>query len=140
MAFGQTSGPPAGGRQVERLAELFERAGFTSFKEARHPYGLTQRQAAGRFTVAEADELIERLEAAELVAQGEPPPEATGPAAPAAVAPRPAPVPPSAQRARSAKRRVEVLSAFTDDLLVAELERRGWCCIPPITELEDGPG
>ena len=71
MAFGQASGPPAGARQVERIEELLARAGFDSVREARHPYGLTQRQAGGKFTIAEADLLIERLEAAELVQQGD---------------------------------------------------------------------
>lgn len=142
MAFGQASGPPAGGRQLEHLAQLLERAGFSSFKEARHPYGLTQRQAGGKFTVAEADELIERLEAAESVQQGLAPAESVTPARSTAAAStrRPAPAPPpadvvAARRARSAQRKVEVLSAFDDDLLVAELERRGWCCIPPISDL-----
>lgn len=141
MAFGQASGPPAGGRQLEHLAALLERAGFSSFKEARHPYGLTQRQAGGKFTVAEADELIERLEAAESVHQGLAPAEpVTSARSSAASAGRPAPAPPpadvvAARRARSAQRKVEVLSAFDDDLLVAELERRGWCCIPPISDL-----
>ncbi len=139
MAFGQASGPPAGARQVDHLAELLERAGFSSFREARHPYGLTQRQAAGKFTAGEAEELIERLEAAELVQQGEPAPEP-----PARVTPRAAATPsrsaPAARRASTAQRKVEVMSAFTDELLVAELERRGWCCIPPISTLEDEPG
>lgn len=139
MAFGQASGPPAGARQVDHLAELLERAGFSSFREARHPYGLTQRQAAGKFTVGEAEELIERLEAAELVQQGEPAPEPP-PAAPARRPAEPTRAAPSAQRARTAQRKVEVMSAFTDELLVAELERRGWCCIPPISELETDPG
>jgi hypothetical protein len=139
MAFGQASGPPAGARQVDHLAELLERAGFSSFREARHPYGLTQRQAAGKFTAGEAEELIERLEAAELVQQGEPAPEP-----PARVTPRAAATPsrsaPAARLASTAQRKVEVMSAFTDELLVAELERRGWCCIPPISTLEDEPG
>jgi hypothetical protein len=137
MAFGQASGPPAGARQLEQLAALLERAGFSSFREARHPYGLTQRQAAGKFTVGEADELIERLEAAEAVQQGmaapEPPPSVTA-------TPSVGPAEPPARRARTAQRKVEVLSAFGDDLLVAELERRGWCCIPPISELEEEQG
>jgi hypothetical protein len=129
MAFGQTSGPPAGSRQLDRLAELLERAGFSSFKEARHPYGLTQRQAGGKFTVAEADLLIERLEASEQVAasaEDEPAPTAA----------------PTARRARGvgaarstrSARTAELLPAFDDATLVAELERRGWCCIPPITD------
>mgnify|MGYP001275465042 CR=1 FL=1 len=141
MAFGQASGPPAGARQVDRLAELLERAGFSSFREARHPYGLTQRQAAGKFTVGEAEELIERLEAAELVQQGEPAPAAADLPPPRPVrAPEPTGSAPSAQRARTAQRKVDVLGAFGDDLLVAELERRGWCCITPISTLEDEPG
>jgi hypothetical protein len=141
MAFGQASGPPAGARQVDHLAELLERAGFSSFREARHPYGLTQRQAAGKFTVGEAEELIERLEAAELVQQGEPQPEPEPPTPAVSPLPaEPAGAAPSAQRARKAQRKVEVMSAFTDDVLVAELERRGWCCIPPISSLEEEPG
>lgn len=141
MAFGQAAGPPAGGRQVEQLAVLFERAGFSSFREARHPYGLTQRQAAGKFTAAEAEELIERLEAAELVQQGEPTSDSmdVAPIVPAR-APEPAGAQPTAQRRRRAQRKVDVLGAFADDLLVAELEERGWCCIPPISTLEDEQG
>lgn len=141
MAFGDPAGPPAGARQVEHLAELFERAGFSSFREARHPYGLTQRQAAGKFTAAEADELIERLEAAEHVQQGvaEQDPMDRAPTSQARVA-EPTGSQPSAQRARRTQRKADVLGAFADSLLVAELERRGWCCIPPISTLADEPG
>ena len=53
MAFGQPSGPPAPARDVARLAELVERAGFASFKEARHPLGLTQRELADAIQVQE---------------------------------------------------------------------------------------
>jgi len=137
MAFGQPAGPPASPRQIEQLAELLERAGFNSFREARHPYGLNQRQAAGRFTVAEAEELLERLTAAEHVhasAGAEPAADAVAePSRPAAS--RPAPV-----RARTAPderreaRRAQLLESFGDAVLAAELERRGWCCIPPIAE------
>ena len=125
MAFGQASGPPAGARDVARLAELFEQAGDTSFKEARHPFGLTQRQAGGKFTRDEVEELTARLEA-EL----DPGPGGAGPAAPAA--------PPTAASTsgarRSAKRapaKVEV-AALAAEVLVAELELRGWTCIPPL--------
>ncbi len=143
MAFGQPAGPPAGTRQLEQLAQLFERAGYATFREARHPFGLNQRQAAGRFTVSEADDLIERLEAAEAVRSGDDP----GVAAPhramtsATPAVQDVPVAPDAtaagRRAGRARRKVEVLSAFDDYLLVEELERRGWCCIPPISGLDE---
>ncbi len=132
MAFGQSAGPPAGQRQLDQLAELFQRAGYASFREARHPYGLNQRQAAGRFTGPEAEDLIERLEAAEEVRWGDEraapvePPRVTTDLTTDAVTPR----------LRRAQRKVEVLSVFDDDLLVEELERRGWCCIPPITGVD----
>ena len=67
MAFGQASGPPAAVQQLNRLAELLAERGFDSFKEARHPFGLTQRQASGKFSGGEASELIERLEAESVV-------------------------------------------------------------------------
>jgi hypothetical protein len=76
MAFGQASGPPAAVQQLNRLAELLAERGFDSFKEARHPFGLTQRQAAGKFSSGEASELIERLEA-ESVVSAEPLPSTT---------------------------------------------------------------
>jgi hypothetical protein len=143
MAFGQVAGPPAGARQLEQLGALLADAGYQSFKEARHPLGLTQRQAAGKFTVGEADELIERLEAAAIVA------EATGgDAGDAAPAAPPRTRPPgadrrTARRAASAgpasggnERLAQQLTKVPQELIVAELERRGWCCIPPIA---DGP-
>ena len=63
MAFGQNSGPPAPSKQIEEILELLETVGFSGFREARHPYGLTQRQAGGKFSRAEADSLLERLQA-----------------------------------------------------------------------------
>jgi hypothetical protein len=60
MALGQ-SGPPASAKQVAYLQVLLEKAGFATFREARRPYGLTQRQATGKFTKQEASELIDRL-------------------------------------------------------------------------------
>ena len=61
MAFGQATGPAASMKQIQELEGLLEARGFDSFKEARHPFGLTQRQASGKFTVDEATALIERL-------------------------------------------------------------------------------
>ncbi len=62
MAFGQSSGPPATGRQVQQLTALLHAAGHADFRDARGPLGLTQRQAAGKFTRDEADALITQLE------------------------------------------------------------------------------
>ena len=56
-----TSGPPASSKQIAYLASLLEKVGYSSFREARHPMGLNQRQAGGKFTVQEASELIDQL-------------------------------------------------------------------------------
>ena len=61
MAFGQASGPPASAKQIAYLASLLKDAGYETFREARHPFGLTQRQAGGKFTTSEASHLIDRL-------------------------------------------------------------------------------
>jgi hypothetical protein len=60
MALGQ-SGPPASAKQVSYLQALLEKAGYAGFREARRTFGLTQRQAGGKFTKQEASELIDRL-------------------------------------------------------------------------------
>jgi len=62
MAFGgKPSAPAATAKQMAYLESLLEKAGFASFREARHRYGLTQRQAGGKFTMPEASALIDRL-------------------------------------------------------------------------------
>ncbi|MEJ7721599.1 MAG: hypothetical protein WKF58_14715 [Ilumatobacteraceae bacterium] len=62
MSFGQSSSaPPASAKQVDYLQSLVRKAGFADFREARHPLGLTQRQAAGKFSRREASELIDQL-------------------------------------------------------------------------------
>ncbi|QGG96654.1 hypothetical protein [Actinomarinicola tropica] len=116
MAFGQAAGPPASAAQITELAELLARAGFDGFREARHPYGLTQRQSNGKFTRGEADELIGRL-TDELDEGPEPP--AADPTASVTAAESAEP-PPS-----------DVTLAFPDELLADELRRRGWTCTPP---------
>jgi hypothetical protein len=77
--------------------------------------GFTQRQAGGKFTRDEADEFIERLETAmngdEVNEVGSP--ASTGPARP-----------------RSAPAPVE-LGDVPDELLAAELQRRGWVVLQP---------
>ena len=62
MAFGQQLGPPATGRQVQELLVLLQEAGHSDFRDARGPMGFTQRQAAGKFTRSEVEELLERLQ------------------------------------------------------------------------------
>jgi hypothetical protein len=108
MAFGQSSGPPATGRQVRDLLALLHDAGHTDFRDARGPLGLTQRQAGGKFTRDEADSLIEQLGAA---ADGDAPP-----------------IPAVAERLSV---REQALRKLPDDVLASELHRRGWIVIAP---------
>jgi hypothetical protein len=115
MAFGQAAGPPAGARRVAELADLLAQRGYDSFKEARHPFGLTQRQAAGKFTVTEADELLALLEA---TADDEVPAPAGG-----------APTTPAIDRQR--RRDEELVAKMDAEVLATELVNRGWCCIAP---------
>ena len=108
MAFGQQAGPPASARQLQELTQLVRDNGHEGLREARHPLGLTQRQAAGRFTRDEADDLISRLQASDDAP----------------------PTPESAESARSAAAQ-QVLRVMPADQLAIELERRGWTVIPP---------
>jgi hypothetical protein len=62
MSFGQVSGPPATAKQVNQLLTLIHEAGHSDFRDARGPLGLTQRQAAGKFSRDEADAYIRQLE------------------------------------------------------------------------------
>lgn len=112
MAFGQASGPPATAKQVQRLEALLLEAGHVDFRDARGPLGLTQRQAAGRFTRDEADALIEQLAlAAESLTENSEPAQSAAP--------------PRAARPDSRLRSVP------DDVLAAELQRRGWIVVEP---------
>ncbi len=134
MAFGQAAGPPASARQIQELAELLEARGFDSFKEARHPFGLTQRQAGGKFTVDEATELIERLTAE---AAGDDPRADEG-AVTVAAADRPAARSrrPDSDRvaARALRRQEDLAVELLSEVMATELTNRGWCCIPPPDE------
>ena len=120
MAFGQQSGPPASAKEVAQLEALLGEAGYSSFREARHIYGLTQRQAAGRFTRSEAAELLARLANGEGELDAE---VASAVDTDRAVAER--------AEKRAAQRRAEQVAALPDELLADELVRRGWVCIPP---------
>jgi len=108
MAFGQHAGPPATSRQVDELLELLHTAGHEGFRDARGPMRFTQRQAAGKFTRAEADELIARLQAA-----------------PDEVAvPRTEP----GLRLSNAE---QLLRRLPAEQLAGELQRRGWLVVEP---------
>ncbi len=138
MAFGQQSGPPATHRQLQDLLELVIAAGHIDLRDARGPLGLTQRQAGGKFTRDEADELIERLQAeAEAGSDDGTEPRAEEPPAPSPAprtAPRPKPAAGGAVAAARARREAEALRQLReipDHLLAAELQRRGWAVMEP---------
>lgn len=136
MAFGQSSGPPATGKQVRELEELLEAAGHTGFRDARGPMGFNQRQAGGKFTRDEADAFIEQLrdEAESLPlteSESVPPTSAKSrtadPTPPSASsAPRPAARP----SARVSKIELALRDA-SDEQLAAELQGRGWAVMEP---------
>jgi hypothetical protein len=130
MTFGQASGPSASPQQLAELVELLRQAGYDGFREARHPFGLSQRQSNGKFTRDEAAALIQRL------TNGE-----TGPADDRSSAPITGATG-RLPRQRSAPRSPATLPAdvlpvdavamaFPDELLAEELSRRGWTCTPP---------
>lgn len=110
MAFGQQSGPPATARQVQELLGLIQGAGHSDFRDARGPMGFTQRQAGGRFTRDEADEYIRQLQDGE--SDPAHPVEAGG-------------------RRLSAEERL--LGRVDAEQLAAELRRRNWMVIEPLT-------
>ncbi len=109
MAFGQQSGPPASTTQVKELLALLNDAGHTDFRDARGPMGLTQRQAAGKFTRDEAAALIARLQSNE--------PEGTS----LAVVP-----------AAKLSAQEQLLRHLPAEQLAAELRRRGWTVTEPV--------
>ena len=113
MAFGQQSGPPASPKQIAYLKSLLQAAGHDDFRTARHEFGLTQRQAGGKFTTGEASALIDRL-------TGEEPSE-----------PQAAPDLSAPQRQDLEDSRRALLRGIPADLLADELTSRGWIAMPP---------
>lgn len=112
MSFGQSSSaPPASAKQVDYLQSLVRKAGFADFREARHPLGLTQRQAAGKFSRREASELIDQLLGNEDV--DSPPPDSAPSVSTAAASVGSGPA-------------ADALRHVPDEMLAAELLRRGW--------------
>lgn len=141
MAFGQSAGPPATGRQVKQLLELLAAEGYSDFRDARGPMGFNQRQAGGKFTRDEADALIEHLEAEADGAAPAPAPAASSKVVPAKSRDaKPRPAKPRAAKERSSKivpRKAsssDAPSALADvpsEELAAELQRRGWAVMEP---------
>jgi hypothetical protein len=119
MAFGKEQGYPASHRQVQQLEELVVAAGHADFRDARGALGLTQRQAAGKFTRDEADALIARLEAEAEAEAG----RGDAPGGP----PR-ASTPPMSRREAQ---QVATARGLPDHVLAAELQRRGWIVCEP---------
>jgi hypothetical protein len=108
MAFGQHAGPPATSRQVNELLALLQAAGHEDFRDARGPMGFTQRQAAGKFTRDEAEQLIVRLQAASDEGGG----------------------PPAGSRTRVSNAD-PLLRGMPAGQLAGELQRRGWLVVEP---------
>lgn len=136
MAFGQPAGPPASPRQLEELRALVEQAGHADFRDARGPLGLNQRQAAGRFTRAEAAALIEQL--GQLGQPIQPDCRSGAGRARGAVShvggaghrADPSPADPSPAEPVSAAA-LRVLRDVPSAHLAAELQRRGWLVLEP---------
>jgi hypothetical protein len=107
MAFGQQQGPPATARQVQELLVLLQEAGHSDFRDARGPMGFTQRQAGGRFTRTEVEELLERLQ-------------------------NPDPDTETTNEVPIWRRSVQddVLGQISAERLAIELRRRGWSVVP----------
>lgn len=118
MAFGQSLGPPATGKQIQELLELLNAAGHTDFRDARGPMQFTQRQAGGKFTRDEADAFIAQLQEWAEIAEN-------AGATPTAAAPTPQP---TARKTTAAERS---LKSVPSEVLAAELQKRGWVVLEP---------
>jgi hypothetical protein len=114
MSFGQTA-PPATAKQVQYLLSLVQKAGHSSWRDARGPLGLTQRQASGKFSKIEASALIDRLLGESSGDDDDGTAASTGEAISAAD--------------RLAAERAEILRGMPAGLLAAE--RRDWIATPP---------
>lgn len=125
MSFAKQSGPPASTKQVKYLESLVEKAGFTGLREARHPLGLTQRQAGGKFSRGEASAMIDRLLADPTGGT----PGVDGDGSPV-VADGPSGIELSA-REQLDNEQAGLLRGISAGLIAGELERRGWTVISP---------
>jgi hypothetical protein len=124
MAFGQSAGPAATGRQVKELLELLGNLGHADFRDARGPMGFNQRQAGGRFTADEAAELIGQLQAAEHAAE-------QGDVATAIEEPEPEPEPEPEKPVSELTDHEKAIRTAPTKWLVLEVRRRGWTVTKP---------
>ena len=103
---------------------MVQKAGHTSCADARHPLGLTRRQAKGKFTTREASELIDQLLAVPGVDDDADP-------APNDRVPSMMRIDPAAERRqrvaeeRQAIEQDRVVRGLPGDVLANELNRRG---------------
>lgn len=122
MTFGQ-SAPTATAKQVQYLLSLVQKAGHTSFRDARGALGLTQRQASGKFSRNEASALIDLLLGDGGDGDGD---VANGVVSALARA---------GERISADERlkadRLDLLRGMPADLMAGELERRGWTVVAP---------
>ena len=125
MSFGQTASP-ASAKQVQYLLALVKKAGHTDFRDARGPLGFTQRQAGGKFSRTEAAALIDQLLAAPTAEDDAGGDDAGGDASATEGHPRAGLGSRVFAEDRLATERATILQGMPADLLVAELERRGW--------------
>ena len=130
MAFGQSAGPPATSKQLRELLELVIEAGHLDFRDARGPLGLTQRQAAGKFTRDEADDLIARLEE-EADATTTDNPTTGSPTTGSPTTGSPTTGSPAIGSPKASSQRDGRLHHVPTEELAAELQRRGWVVLEP---------
>ena len=116
MSFGQ-SAPSASPKQIAYLLSLVKQAGHDGFRDGRGPLGLTQRQAAGKFSKSEASTLIDLL----LNGEG----SGVGGGATSISGER------ISATERLALDRADLLRGMPAELLAGELEQRGWAVSAP---------
>jgi hypothetical protein len=130
MTFGRQSGPPASSKQMEYLRALVQKAGHDDLRSARHPLGLTQRQAGGKFTKGEASALIDRLLDGGGTGDGPPAASSAGPV-PGGGEGEGTSFGHDAAAERLEAEQAELLRGMPAGLIAGELERRGWQVTSP---------
>lgn len=135
MSFGQ-SAPSASPKQIAYLLSLVKQAGHDGFRDSRGPLGLTQRQAAGKFSKSEASTLIDLLlngEASDEDGGSYNGRHDSGPARSGTVGNSATAI--SGERISATERlaldRADLLRGMPAELLAGELERRGWAVSAP---------